>query len=140
MTAHALAFGRIRRIVMLMVAGVGLGAALDQGVPPAMAQDAHSVAALGWLSVEPSPSGVLVVGHVLGLSEGDVDTAMTVSRSGKAGTAQTSQSNRVSLKPGEAEALSRTALSFAPGDRLSIELKLSHKGRTISISRIETGG
>jgi hypothetical protein len=107
---------------------------------PAMAQDAHGVAALGWLSVEPSASGVLIVGHVLGLTAGDVNATMTIARSGKSGTTRTSQSNRVSLKPGTAETLSRTALSFAPGDHLSVELKLAHEGRTISTSRIETGG
>lgn len=138
---HAYRRGKMRTVVTHWILGLVFGAAVMTASTSAMAQEAStSPAAIGWLSVEPSSSGVLIVGHVLGLAKGEVKATMTISRSGKSGSTRTSQSNDVSLEPGKTAALSRTGLSFAPGDRLDVELTLSSNGRTISKSRVETGG
>jgi hypothetical protein len=135
----------MRRGAASLLAASAKGAMLGAGLAAlaggaAAAQDAASSAALGWISLEPSAAGVVIVGHALAFAAGEVDATMTVSRSGKAGTSRTRQSDRVTLAAGGAATLSRTALSFAPGDRLDVELELSRGGHVLSRSRLDSGG
>jgi hypothetical protein len=119
---------------------LGLGFALMTG-GAAMAQGTNPpAAALGWLSLEPSPAGVVVVGHALALTRGTIDATMTIARTGKAGTSRTRQSDHVTLDPGATATLSRTGLSLVPGDHLAVDLELSQDGHVVSRSRIDSGG
>lgn len=125
-----------RRKAFLMASILtGLGAF---GVGPAGAQDEAPIA-FGDIVLEPSASGLTVVGRVIGVRRGAVNATMTIERSGRSGTVSTSQSGTFDLTAGETANVARTGFSYSPGDRIAISLSIDVEGRIVSESAFKAG-
>jgi hypothetical protein len=96
---------------------------------------------IGWVEVKPAPgdgASITIVGHAYAAAEISGRFVLAVSRSGKGGSAQTSQSGAFQLSAGQQKALSTTAINLAPGQSVSIELKLMSGSTEVSSVLIKT--
>jgi hypothetical protein len=84
-------------------------------------------ATIGWIELVASPARkdqVTIVGHVYAPTSSTGRFALIVSRAGKGGTTNTSQSGAFDVAAGENKKLSATSVNIMPDAALTIELKL----------------
>ena len=108
-------------------------------VDPSLARDAADASALASILVSNGPAGVRLTGRAAALADVDLKAAMTIEKSGRSGKMSTRQGGSFSLKAGEEADVATAGLSMAPGDRLSVELRLTSDGREISTATLSVG-
>jgi hypothetical protein len=124
-----------RKAILMASIMAGLGAF---GAGSAGAQEDGPIA-FGDIALEPSASGMMVVGRVIGVRRGAVNATMTIERSGQSGNVSTSQSGTFELAAGETADVARTGFSYSPGDRIAISLSVDVEGRIVSESAFKAG-
>lgn len=87
--------------------------------------------AVGIISIEPAARTVAISGRVVALADGHYDAALTVKKSGRSGTTNTTQKGSFDLGGGESADVAHIGVSFARGDRLTVRLEVSEAGRVI---------
>lgn len=108
------------------------------GAGPVVAQDEEPIA-FGDISLEPSASGVTVIGRVVGVRRGVVNATMKIERRGQSGNVSTSQSGTFNLAAGETADVAQTGFSYSPGDRIAISLSIDVDGRIVSETSFKAG-
>ncbi len=100
-------------------------------VHPAHADPATQTAGgiLGWISIEPAGAAgqgqmLAISGRALALHAVQGRYSLEVKRHTGGGVSNSRQGGAITLKPGVAATLSRSAINIGPGDSLDIELKL----------------
>jgi hypothetical protein len=107
--------------------------------------EARAQSASAWLELKPLPGRdtVQIIGHALAMEAvSGMDFSLSLQRQNKGNTSTSQQSGRVDLAASEPKVLSTTSINMAPGDELTIELKLMDKGREVSSATItsKSGG
>lgn len=92
---------------------------------------AHAGAAVGAIVIEPGGDNLTITGRAVAVSDGHYDVDMNVRKSGKTGTTTTTQSGAFDLAAGESADVAKLGVSFAPGDDVVVELKVSEAGKVI---------
>src|SRR5688572_7237577 len=92
----------------------------------AAASGAAAGAVIGWIEVKPGERAgmVTIVPHVYALAPVAGKFALAVSRAGKGGTSNSSQSGAFDLPAGQGKALSSTSVNVSADQSLTIELKV----------------
>lgn len=87
-----------------------------------------------WLTIESNDSGIKIKAYCLNNTPEDVVLRyeLKAKKTGKAGTAQTSQAGSVEIAGGGEKCLSRLGLSVSADDRCRIELKIYKDGKLIA--------
>lgn len=117
---------------------LGLALLLGAAAPITAAQAADSV--LGWIVVEPQPDNLLTLsGRVYAADAFDGRYTLAIRRQGAGGTAETTQGGAVHVDAGAETGLSTTTVTFAPGDRLRIELSVFQGDEKLSSAQVVVG-
>lgn len=106
----------------------------------AQADEANGGSALALVVVEPSESGLEIVGRALAIVTGTVSGEMVIDRRGASGTVSTRQGREIELKAGQTGDIARVGVSFEPGDVLDVSVILSKNGNEIARSSLTTSG
>jgi hypothetical protein len=118
-------------------------AVLAAGAGPLAAQTSAGPGApvLGWIELKPAARGagiVTITGHAYALSPAEGRFTLAVARAGKGGKTNSSQSGAFKLDAGEDKPLSTTSINVAPGEALTIELKLFSGGSEVFSATLKT--
>lgn len=81
---------------------------------------------------------VTITGHAYALDAAEGRFTLSVARTGKGGKASSSQSGAFKLDAGEDKPLSTTSINVAPGETLTIELKLLSGGSEVFSATLKT--
>jgi hypothetical protein len=103
---------------------------------PSHASDESSALAL--IGVDMRDDGIEVVGTALAAEAGAFKGEMVIDRRGASGSVSTRQSRDVVLAAGEQADIARVAVSYRPGDRLSVTLTLTRDGAVVSKATLST--
>ena len=121
---HAFA-AAIAAIALLATAGAA-EATSDHRQPVAIAN----------ISITPTDDGLVVGGTVIALAAGRYEAVLSINKSGKSGSARTSQASKLDLAAGQTGIVAQTGLSFAPGDTLEVSLDVTSGGVVVSNSTL----
>jgi hypothetical protein len=117
------------------IAAIALLAAAGAGASEAVSGQDQRVAVAS-ISVTRTDDGLLIGGEVVALAAGHYEATLSISKSGKAGSAKTSQASTLDLAAGQTGMVAQTGLSFAPGDTLDVSLDVTAGGVVVSNSRL----
>ena len=112
-------------------------AALIGASAPTVGHAADS-AALAFIDLNRTDSGIEIAGRVLALTSVQVKGEMTISRKGSAVSVSTRQGSDLTLAAGQSADVARVNVSFQPGDAIDVTVVLSQDGKIISQTTLTT--